>query len=66
MNTRVKSLRMPDGRYEIYQHPVGKYQISFNPDDDRFYVHAAGPDMDVLKTYAELRNARAFAKRLPQ
>lgn len=50
----------------IDQHAVNGFEISWNPDDTRFYVcDRPGPwnDLETRATFKELRNARAFAKR---
>ena len=53
---------LPSGRIAVSQLPVNGWDISYNPDDDRWYV-CDPVTMDAIKIYAELRNARYWAKR---
>ncbi len=38
------------------------WAISFNPDDDMFYVHAPDENQTTVRVYNMLRNARQWAK----
>jgi glutamate/tyrosine decarboxylase-like PLP-dependent enzyme len=53
-------LREPNGLVAVEQTPVNGWAISFNPDDDRFYVHNA--DGSTAATFTALRNARQYAR----
>lgn len=67
-----------NGLIAVDQQPVGTTPITFNPDDDRFYVHAGTDDGrrggDVRKTFGTshgdyekaLANARYWAKAHPE
>ena len=45
-------LRLPSGA-----------SVTFNPDDDRWYVHAPGETAVACATFAERRNARHYARK---
>ncbi len=50
----------------ITQQSVNGFDISWNPDDNRFYVcDRPGPwyDLETRTTFKDLRNARAWTKR---
>ena len=56
--------KTPDGLTCIDQHEVHGFEASWNPDDNRFYLHnAAG---DTLGTFAEWRNLVQFARQKAQ
>jgi hypothetical protein len=44
----------------VDQGVVGKFTLSYNPDDKRFYVH--NKDDEVVATFAERRNAVYYAR----
>lgn len=44
----------------VDQGTVGKFTLSYNPDDKRFYVH--NKKDDVVATFAERRNAVYYAR----
>ncbi len=60
-----------NGLVAVNQEPVNGWLMSFNPDDDRFYVvapAASGPHGIVAKTFggtiaSGFKNAREFARR---
>lgn len=43
----------------VIQHEINDFLISWNPDDNRFYVYK---DDDTKATFAELRNAVQYCK----
>ncbi len=59
--------RHANGLTAIYQLPIGDYDISYNPDDDRFYV-TRRDDETTMGTFMAndhgLDNARQLARRL--
>ena len=48
----------------VRQHPVAGWEISWNPDNGCFHVDK--PDGESVKIYADLRNARAWARKNPR
>lgn len=61
---RFRPKRLPSGRFEVDQGEVNGYPISFNPDDQRFYVHEKGTTdgTATLATFKEVRNAVQYAR----
>ena len=57
MTTAVKLKRHDNGLIAVDQHEFGFINVSYNPDDDRFYVSTF--EHDTLATFAN--NARGFA-----
>lgn len=52
----------PSGAIAVNQEPVNGWDISYNPDDGRFYVHARDENHTVHSIVKELRNARQYAR----
>ena len=65
MRTTPKTLA--DGRLAVMQPPVNGWDISYNPDDNRWYVarpHADYPEeLEFVPNYKARRNAIQFATR---
>lgn len=65
--TRSAPHKTPDGQPTVRQPPVNGWDISYNPDDRRWYV--ARPrqgfpgELEFISDFAERRNAVAFAKK---
>lgn len=47
------------GMIEIDQGQVNGWRLTYNPDDERYYVQAG---QVVVATFKELRNAKQYAK----
>ena len=58
MKERVKMLMNGD-EPAVEQHECNGYQISWNPDDGRFYIQQGE---NYLGSFKELRNARQWCK----
>lgn len=58
----------PNGDPYVDQGHVHGLPVSWNPDDDRFYVHKIGTTdgTNVLGTFSSWRNAVQFARRKAQ
>ena len=63
--TRYSVKRMPCGEPDIDQGLVHGFPVTFNPDDQRFYLHAPGTTdgTNVLSTKREFRNIVQEARR---
>ena len=55
----------PNGEPMVEQGLVHGSPATFNPDDNRFYIHAPGTmdGTNVLATFADWRNAVQYARR---
>lgn len=64
MTARTKPATMPDGTPAVRQPPVNGWDISYNPDDGRWYVArpVRGGELEFVADYAERRNAVAYAR----
>ena len=62
---RTKPQKTPSGAIDVRQPMVNGYDISYNPDDDRWYVAriVRGDELEFLANFAERRNAVQYAKR---
>lgn len=62
---RTKAIKTPDGRIAVSQPPVNGYDISYNPDDGRWYVAKTVHDgeLEFIANFAERRNAIQYARR---
>lgn len=60
--------RLPNGLTDVEQHTINGFEISFNPDTDKFCVHAPPlaeyPDESgvIIAQFKEMRNAVQFAR----
>lgn len=50
-----------NGLIAVKQHKIGALDITFNPDDDRFYV--VDNDNETVATFNRFSNAVAYCKR---
>lgn len=62
MNTRQSVLRHENGLIAVDQGTFNRWIITYNPDDNRYYVHRPDENLTVEKTYKDLRNAKQFAR----
>ena len=63
--TRYRLKRHPGNEICVDQGIVHGHPASYNPDDDRFYIHEPGvtDGTGVLGTFRDWRNAVQFARR---
>ena len=61
---RTRPNTRPDGTPTVRQPDVNGWNISYNPDDGRWYVarHVRGDELEFVANYAERRNALAYAR----
>ena len=61
---RTKPQKTPNGAIDVIQPTVNGWDISYNPDDGRWYVarHVRGDELEFVANYAERRNALAYAR----
>ena len=62
MNRRSCIRVHANGNIAVEQESVNGWDISYNPDDARFYVHRPDAEGTIEKTYNTLRNARQYAR----
>lgn len=58
-----KLRRLPSGEPATEQGQIGEWQLSFNPDDGRFYTERHGT---VHATFARLANAVTYVRKHTQ
>lgn len=61
MNRRSETQRLPGGELAVNQGYVGDLHLTWNPDDERFYVSDSSGE--TLGTFARRDNAVTFARR---
>jgi len=61
MNEAHKTRRLPSGELAVDQGQIGDLIITWNPDDERFYVSDSSGE--TLGTFARCDNAVTFARR---
>ena len=61
MHVRSQTKRLASGDLAVRQDQIGDLEITWNPDDERFYV--SNPDGKTLGTFARRDNAITFARR---
>jgi len=57
---RLQQLRTQSGEPAVTQHTLGKYVLSYNPDDSMYYVSVAH---DTVAKFKDYRNATYYLKR---
>lgn len=62
---RTRPQTMPDGTPTVRQPSVNGWDISYNPDDGRWYVAriVRNDELEFVANYAERRNALAYARK---
>lgn len=62
---RTKPTRTPSGAIAVRQPSVNGWDISYNPDDGRWYVARTvrNDELEFVANYAERRNALAYARK---
>ena len=64
-NPAVKIKRHENGLIAVEQSTVNGFEISFNPDDDRYYVSKREPiynDAETVATFNRMNNAVYYAR----
>jgi hypothetical protein len=51
-----------NGLLAVDQGEIHGWPVSFNPDDDRFYVHEKNQDADTRATFKDYRNAVQYCR----
>lgn len=59
---RHRLRRTPSGLIAVDQAQIGKYNVSFNPDDDRYYI--TDDKNETRGHYKHIRNALSLARKL--
>lgn len=54
--------RLKNGRISVTQHTFGKFEVTFNPDDEKFYITNLETEA-TAGIFTLYRNAIGFAKR---
>lgn len=62
MNKHFKLKRHPNGLIAVNQGFIGFFEISYNPDSERFHVHDCDPDGTTLATFNRLSNAVTYCR----
>ena len=61
---RTYTTKTPYGKIAVNQPPINGYDISYNPDDRRWYVAqiVRGDELEFIANFADRRNAIQYAK----
>lgn len=57
------SIHMNGAEPEVLQAQIGRFQLTWNPDDGRYYVEDIMNPASVAATFKEYRNAVFYAKK---
>lgn len=62
---RTKPARTPSGELAVSQPDVNGWDVSYNPDDARWYIarRVRGDELEFVADFADRRNALAWARR---